>query len=195
VLPPIELVLAGLTALFAGRHDLQVLPASGAEESFDLVLLDPFWYAWSDACELTRSLRAQGVPVLVFTGRCDPVTLASLCSLGASGLLCSSAPRLEIVRRVTAEAGAPTNEASAVRPDLSTRERAVLAGYASGAKAVTVARQVGLTVDSVNTYVARVRRKYEAVGRPATSRIDLYRLALEDGILEPQSARAAPVLL
>jgi two-component system response regulator DevR len=32
-------------------------------------------------------------------------------------------------------------------------------------------------------YIRRVRSKYERVGRPANTKIDLYKRALEDGIL------------
>ena len=40
----------------------------------------------------------------------------------------------------------------------------------------------------MTTYVSRIRRKYERVGRVAASRIDLYRLAVEDGVLQARDA-------
>jgi two-component system response regulator DevR len=66
---------------------------------------------------------------------------------------------------------------------LSPREREVLSLYAAGAKAPLVASHTGLSELTVVDYIRRVRSKYEKVGRPANTKIDLYKRALEDGIL------------
>jgi two-component system response regulator DevR len=59
----------------------------------------------------------------------------------------------------------------------------VLSLYAAGAKAPLVASRTGLSELTVVDYIRRVRSKYERVGRPASTKIDLYKRALEDGIL------------
>lgn len=64
---------------------------------------------------------------------------------------------------------------------LSERQREVLALYASGEKADRVARMTGLSVGTVNDYLRRIRTKYREAGRPAETKIDLYRRAVEDG--------------
>lgn len=57
------------------------------------------------------------------------------------------------------------------RPDLSERETEVLLAW--------------LLADStVNTYIQRVRGKYDAVGRPARTKARLLVRALEDGLLD-----------
>jgi len=46
----------------------------------------------------------------------------------------------------------------------------VLAHYAEGEKSETVAHILSLSKNTVNTYVARIRDKYRAAGRPAGTR-------------------------
>ena len=67
--------------------------------------------------------------------------------------------------------------------DLSPRQRDVLALYASGEKADRVARLTGLTTHTVNDYLGRIRTKYANAGRPANTKTDLYKRAVEDGWL------------
>ena len=62
-------------------------------------------------------------------------------------------------------------------------EADVLAHYAEGEKSETVARILNLSKNTVNTYVARIRDKYRAAGRPADTRVDLFRRAAEDGLV------------
>ena len=64
---------------------------------------------------------------------------------------------------------------------LSPNELRVLELYGfRGMPAKTVARQLGLTTNTVNTYVQRIRRAYAAQGRPASSRLELYHRFKED---------------
>jgi DNA-binding NarL/FixJ family response regulator len=67
--------------------------------------------------------------------------------------------------------------------NLSPRQREVLYHYASGEPAARVAKLTGLTEDTVNAYLARIRQKYAEAGRPARTKTDLYKRALEDGWL------------
>ncbi len=69
---------------------------------------------------------------------------------------------------------------------LSRREVEVLALYAAGEKAYGVARKLGVARETVVDYVRRIRAKYKAVGRPAPTKIDLYKRAVEDGIIQSQ---------
>jgi hypothetical protein len=43
-----------------------------------------------------------------------------------------------------------------------------------------------VSVESVKTYLQRVRRRYDEAGRPASTRMELRRRALEDGLLPPE---------
>jgi DNA-binding NarL/FixJ family response regulator len=59
----------------------------------------------------------------------------------------------------------------------------VLELYASGEPAYRVASLTGLSTETVNVYLSRIRRKYADAGRPAPTKTDLYKRALEDGWL------------
>jgi DNA-binding NarL/FixJ family response regulator len=114
---------------------------------------------------------------------------------GALGLIRKSAPPevlLEAIR--TAVEGKEvfgTDWAAAIDSDdrlpdarLSPREQEILGLYASGETAVSVALRTGLSRETIADYITRIRKKYAAAGRPAASRVDLFRRALEDGLVE-----------
>jgi len=74
------------------------------------------------------------------------------------------------------------------RPNLSPRQRDVLIAYAAGNELMpTVARSLGMDQETFKTHLRRIRAKYQAVGRPAPTRRDLYVRAVEDGLLPPPS--------
>jgi two-component system response regulator DevR len=54
---------------------------------------------------------------------------------------------------------------------------------ATGSKSFAIASSLGIAVSTVDDYVRRIRAKYARAGRPALTRIDLYKRALEDGFL------------
>lgn len=58
-----------------------------------------------------------------------------------------------------------------------------LGAHASGATAGYVARRLGLATNTVNTYIARIRRKFIDAGFTAGSRVDLLRRAPAEGLL------------
>ena len=67
--------------------------------------------------------------------------------------------------------------------NLSGREREVLSLYASGMSLKQVAYQLGIKQSSAKEHIDRVRVKYARLGREAGTKVDLFRLALEDGII------------
>jgi two-component system, NarL family, nitrate/nitrite response regulator NarL len=75
---------------------------------------------------------------------------------------------------------APSSAAPCV-PNLSEQERAVLLGYASGMTLSTVARQIGIRPSTAKEYLHRVKIKYQEVGRPTYTKIDLANRVREDG--------------
>jgi two-component system response regulator DevR len=66
---------------------------------------------------------------------------------------------------------------------LSAQEQRVLTLFAGGVKAQVVASEVGIALSTVDDYVRRIRTKYERIQRPAYTKIDLYKRAVEDGFL------------
>ncbi|MFY1649846.1 hypothetical protein ACN27J_02965 [Solwaraspora sp. WMMB762] len=68
-------------------------------------------------------------------------------------------------------------------PRLSQQETAVLVAYLSGLTMVASARRVGVGLGTAKQYLERVKRKYAAAGRPAQTKLELARRAVEDGLL------------
>jgi DNA-binding CsgD family transcriptional regulator len=68
---------------------------------------------------------------------------------------------------------------------LSAREREVLRLYATGLPLKVVADRLGIAYSTAKENINRVRVKYVDVGRPAPTKVDLLRRAVEDGILTP----------
>jgi len=136
--------------------------------------------------------------VLVYTGAEDRRMIQSAARSGALGLIRKSADPTTLLAAIrTAAAGGEVfgaDWAAAIDADanlrdakLSTREQEILGLYASGETAASVALHTGLSRETVADYVSRIRRKYADAGRPAYSRVDLYKRAIEDGLLHGES--------
>jgi DNA-binding CsgD family transcriptional regulator len=70
------------------------------------------------------------------------------------------------------------------KPSLSQRELEVMkTWFASDSKSETAAR-LYLSLGTVNTYLTRIRAKYSALGRPASTKAALVARAIEDGIVD-----------
>jgi len=200
-----EIVARGFADLFSTIPNIEVVgtvatvtelleSAASQAEPIDLVILDLRLSDGSSvSCNVDR-LRAAGAAVLAFTGGDDAALMRHAARGGVLGVVRKSEPTAVLLDAVTrAAAGetiASTEWAAALDGDpdlsdaaLSQREREVLSLYAAGAKAPLVASRMGLSEATVIDYIRRVRSKYERVGRPANTKIDLYKRALEDGIL------------
>ena len=144
--------------------------------------------------ENIADINGRGVPVVVYTSGDDPYLVRRAIAGGALSIARKSAPPEDLVEAVLAAsdgATCPTPDwAAALDADedfvasrLSDLEARILAHYASGERSGSVARALNVSKNTVNTYIARIREKYRESGRPAESRVDLFRRAAEDGLL------------
>ena len=69
------------------------------------------------------------------------------------------------------------------KAQLGRREREILHLYASGLPLKMAADKLGIGYSTAREYLDRIRVKYVEVGRPAPTKVDLLRRAVEDGIL------------
>jgi DNA-binding NarL/FixJ family response regulator len=200
VLDDRALVRAGITALLDGRDGIVVTAAfaRGGElhawrEGLDVLVVDPMLGAGRELPAVVRAARALGAGVLALADVHSSALIRAVAAAGASGLVLETAGRALLLDAVLGVARHPVRaftvwtdgapEAAIRDAGLNRGERQVLALYASGVKAEAVARSIGLSASTVTTYVSRIRRKYERVGRAAATRVDLYRRAVEDGVL------------
>ncbi len=196
-----ESMVLGVRAMLEGHPELTLSASSDTvagllaqRPQLDLVLLDLRLADGSSPTANIDALHSAGHSVLVYTGAENPYLVRQAAKAGVLGIVRKSAPVegvLEaIVTAASGESVITTEWAAAVDGDpdlaaveLSPRQQEVLSLYASGEKADRVARLTGLTTETVNDYVGRIRAKYAAAGRPAGTKVDLYRRAVEDGLL------------
>ncbi|WP_420838033.1 LuxR C-terminal-related transcriptional regulator [Antrihabitans stalactiti] len=67
------------------------------------------------------------------------------------------------------------------RPMLSSRESEVLLAWLRADTKPDAARRLYISPGTLNTHLTRIRAKYAAVGRPATTKAALFARALQDG--------------
>lgn len=70
------------------------------------------------------------------------------------------------------------------RPMLTQREIQVLTGWIRCDSKPAVAKSLFLSLGTVNTHLTRIRAKYAAVGRPASTKASLVARALQDGLID-----------
>lgn len=195
------LIAIGFRDLVAQEADLDlagmvetVADLDGIEGDLDLVVLDLRLADGSSPADNVRAVHERGAHVLVYTGAEDRRLIQSAAKSGALGLIRKSSDPETLLSAIrTAAAGKEVfgaDWAAAIDADddltdakLSAREREILSLYASGETAASVAIHLSVSRDTVADYVSRIRRKYADAGRPALSRVDLYKRAVEDGLI------------
>jgi DNA-binding NarL/FixJ family response regulator len=80
-------------------------------------------------------------------------------------------------------AGAMLNDGTIGRPNLAPREKEVLIAWFRTESKDLVAGQLQIAPTTVRTHLQRVRAKYAAIGRPATTKAALVARAIQDGIV------------
>lgn len=160
----------------------------------DVVLLDLRLGDDSDPFANAHRLISRGAHVLIYSSLESPYLIRRALQAGVHGVIEKSRPIAELteaVRTVAAgEVYATADWAAAIDADgdfphtkLSARQRDVLELYASGESAKRVARLLDLSPETVQDYLERIRTKYAVSGRPANTKIELFRRAQEDGLL------------
>lgn len=195
------LVSRGFEALVSSAPDLELVACVATVAELTtiapaprLVVLDLRLADGSDPAANVSAVHRLGAYVLIHTGAEDRALIQSAARSGALGLVRKSSDPHELLAAIRTAvrgdavfnadwAAAIDADASLVDARLSEREQQVLSMYASGETAVSVADALGISRGTVADYVKSIRRKYEAVGRSASTRVDLYRRAVEDGIL------------
>ncbi|MCK6066744.1 MULTISPECIES: response regulator transcription factor [Microbacterium] len=204
-----ESVRLGLEAAIA-REESMVVAFSGstvteylvwrgestrAQAPADVVVLDLTLGDGTTVSENVTRLFADGSSVIIHSVADRPAAVREALSAGAAGIVSKASPIHEVLGAIrTVAQGELLNNvewASAVEADrefadaqLSAREREVLRLYAAGLPLKAVADRLGVAYSTAKENITRVRVKYVEVGRPAPTKIDLLRRAMEDGILQ-----------
>ncbi|MGO1537991.1 MAG: response regulator transcription factor [Leucobacter sp.] len=194
-------VVYGLVALMNVQMDMRIA-ATGATVTemlddaprLDVVLLDLFLADGSTPTDNLEELRMTGARVLIYSSGDRPALIREASRSGGFGMIRKSTSAAETLAAVRAaarrEVVASADWAAALDLDtafvgqvLTRREAEVLELYASGETAERVGAQLYVSRETVLDHIRRIRTKYEEHGRPARTKVDLYRRAVEDGII------------
>jgi DNA-binding NarL/FixJ family response regulator len=170
----------------------------------DVVVLDLTLGDGTTVTDNVSRIVLDGSSVIIHSVADRPAAVREALAAGAAGIVSKSAPIDDVIAAVrTVSKGEPLNNvewASAVEGDrdfadaqLSARERDVLRLYAAGLPLKVVAERLGVAYSTAKENITRVRVKYVEVGRPAPTKVDLLRRAMEDGILADSEAEAGDV--
>ncbi|OJV95478.1 MAG: LuxR family transcriptional regulator [Microbacterium sp. 67-17] len=160
----------------------------------DVVVLDLTLGDGTTVRENVGRLVADGSSILVHSVADRPSAVREALLAGAIGVVSKASPIDDVISAIHAVAnGDPLNNvewASAIEGDrefadaqLSARERDVLRLYAAGLPLKAVAERLGIAYSTAKENISRVRVKYVEVGRSASTKFDLIRRALEDGLV------------
>ena len=170
--------------------------------SADVVVLDLTLGDGTTVTENVTALVTDGGSVVIHSVADRPAAVREALAAGAAGVVSKSSSLDDVLDAIrTVARGEPLNNvewASAVEGDrefadaqLSVRERDVLRLYATGLPLKAVADRLGVAYSTAKENITRVRVKYVEVGRPAPTKVDLLRRAMEDGIVAPDGAASA----
>nr|WP_315267928.1 response regulator [Microbacterium lemovicicum] len=184
---------AGVAEYVEWRESTRSRPA-------DVVVLDLTLGDGSTVTENVSRLVAEGSSVIIHSIADRPAAVREAIAAGAAGVVSKSSPIGDVAAAIRTVAQGELLDnvewASAVEGDrefadalLSTREREVLRLYAAGLPLKVVADRLGVAYSTAKENITRVRLKYVEVGRPAPTKVDLLRRAMEDGIVSSEGSR------
>jgi two-component system, NarL family, nitrate/nitrite response regulator NarL len=169
---------------------------NAAESDIDAVILD---LQFGDGNPLASVdtvgvLTDAGYRVIVYSMRGSAGTILDCLDAGAVTYLTKSEGREHMVAAIEAAvtdapyispsmAGAMSDDTRAHRPKLSPREREVLLQWFSTESKAFASRALYITTATLDTHLARVRAKYAAAGRPASTKAALVARAIQDNII------------
>ncbi|WP_434810445.1 response regulator transcription factor [Microbacterium sp. bgisy189] len=187
-----QVVFSGssVTAYVDWRTFANALPA-------DVVVLDLTLGDGTTVTENVTRLVRDGSSVIIHSVADRPAAVREALAAGAAGIVSKSSRIDEVIAAVRTVARGDHLDnvewASAVEGDrafadaqLSARERDVLRLYAAGLPLKMVADRLGIAYSTAKENITRVRVKYVEVGRPAPTKVDLLRRAMEDGLVDEE---------
>jgi len=200
---PIILESAG-SWIVAGEGDIRLVATAatvaellaGPGRGADVVLLDLDLGDGTTVDGNVTAILAAGPAVLVLSASDRPVAVRAAMRAGARGYVLKNeqAGQVRAAIREVADgrdwisarlAYIFATDDTTDLPALSNQERRTLELYATGLPMKSVARKMSISEDTAKQYLGRVREKYANAGRAATTKIDLYYRAVEDGYLPP----------
>jgi two-component system response regulator DevR len=201
-------VAIALRAAFERTRELRLVASAATvdallvstEKSPQIVVLDLRLADGSSPANNVERLTQAGAQVIGYTSGESGYLLRAATRTGMIGIVRKSEPLSALTSALLkAACGQPLVDAAwavSVSTDpriadarLSPNEQRVLSLFADGFTAQHVADITGTAVSTIEDYIRRIRAKYTTAGRPAATKVDLYKRAIEDGFLPSPSDR------
>lgn len=162
-------------------------------EGCDCVILDlDLGDGQSAEANIAAIVRTE-IPTLVVSALANPATIRTAFSLGVYGYIPKTSEPEEITDAVNAALNGETytssEAAAAIMSEVTTsvalseQERRAMVLYASGMKMRAVASAMGVTEGTAREYIKRMRAKYDRAGTPLSTKTDIYRMAVAEGLM------------
>ena len=161
-------------AVVASARNLEAALTAAADAKPDIVVVDP-WKAGADVGELVKRLTKElGASIVVFTADGGARLLSEALKAGVQGYVRKDSPSSDLIRAIeAARAGEfyvdPGLSSTIVLEEgdrtLSARQRQILQMLADGMQTDAVAKDLGLSTETVRTHTKRILAKLEASTR------------------------------
>jgi DNA-binding NarL/FixJ family response regulator len=161
-------------AVVGSARNLEAALQAEAGAKPDIVVVDP-WKSGADVGELVKRLREElGAPIVVFTADGGARLLSEALKAGVQGYVRKDSPSSDLIRAIeAARAGEfyvdPGLSSTIVLEEgdrtLSARQRQILQMLADGMQTDAVAKDLGLSTETIRTHTKRILAKLEASTR------------------------------
>jgi len=161
-------------AVVASVRDLEAALEAGADAKPDIVVVDP-WKVGADVGELVKRLTKElGAAIVVFTADGGARLLSEALKAGVQGYVRKSSPSSDLIRAIEAARTGefyvdPGLSSTIVLEEgdrtLSARQRQILQMLADGMQTDAVAKDLGLSTETIRTHTKRILAKLEASTR------------------------------
>jgi DNA-binding NarL/FixJ family response regulator len=175
-------------AQVSAARDLSAAVAESDGAGPDVVVVDP-WKAGADVGELVRRLRKElGAPIVIFTADGGARLLSDALKAGVQGYVRKDSPPGDLIRAIEAARSGtfyidPSLSATIVLEEgertLSARQREILQMLAHGMQTDAVAKDLGLSTETVRTHTKRILAKLEA-----STRTQAVAIGIRHGLIE-----------
>ncbi|WP_158277181.1 response regulator [Serinibacter arcticus] len=177
-------LLRGLQATLATSAEIDLVTVSTTvgellavdDLRVDVVLLDVDLRDGTDPADNVRAVVGRGLPVVLYTSEHRAALVQRTMAAGALGLVLKGDPERDVVEAVQSAARGEVYMSSRLAMELvshpagevslSPREREVLTLLAAGLPWSAVAKDLGISVSTARTHMARVLEAYSAIGMP-----------------------------
>lgn len=157
------------------------------------VVMDPSLSSETTEASAISKARGLNAPIFVMSQASSGVAVSQAFSAGATGFFPKSASLFELRGGlatvisggvyISPQVAQDLSASQRVAIRLSERERTALVLYTSGLTMDQVAISMSIASSTANEYIHRARTKFRAAGKAARTKVDLRRLAVEEGLL------------